>query len=135
LRFRLGATGDLAEVDAEGYISIKGRKKEMIVSSSGKKIFPARIESLFRLEPVVSQIVPMGDGQPHVTALVTVESGIAEGLAGPEAVAREVQDAVARVNRHLAPNSRVGDPAASRSVPQFGAPPLRHTRSGREVEP
>jgi long-chain acyl-CoA synthetase len=101
------ATGDLAEIDAEGYISIKGRKKEMIVSSSGKKIYPARIESLFRLEPIVSQIVLMGDGQPHVTALITVTSSVAEGLAGPEAVAREVQDAVARVNRHLAPFEQI----------------------------
>jgi long-chain acyl-CoA synthetase len=101
------ATGDLAEIDANGYLSIKGRKKEMIVSSSGKKIFPARIESLFHLEPIVSQIVLMGDGQPHVTALITVASGIAEGLEGPEAVAREVQEAVARVNRHLAPFEQI----------------------------
>jgi len=101
------ATGDLAEIDAEGYISIKGRKKEMIVSSSGKKIYPARVESLFHLEPIVSQVVLMGDGQPHVTALITVNTSIAESLGGPEAVAREVQDAVARVNRHLAPFEQV----------------------------
>jgi long-chain acyl-CoA synthetase len=49
----------------------------------------------------------MGDGQPHVTALITVNTGIAESLGGPEAVAREVQDAVARVNRHLAPFEQV----------------------------
>jgi long-chain acyl-CoA synthetase len=96
------ATGDLAEVDADGCVTIKGRKKEMIVSSNGKKVYPARIEALFRLEPIVSQVLLMGDGKPHVSALITVNASIAERLSGPEAVAREIQGAVARVNVQLA---------------------------------
>ena len=48
-------TGDIAEIDAEGYVYITGRKKELIVSSNGKKIYPSRIESLFKVEPLVNQ--------------------------------------------------------------------------------
>jgi len=54
-------TGDIAEIDAEGYVFITGRKKELIVSSNGKKIYPTRIELLFKAEPVINQVVLIGD--------------------------------------------------------------------------
>jgi len=65
------STGDIAEVDEEGYWYITGRKKELIVSSNGKKIYPTRIENLFKMEPVVNQVVLIGDKKPYVTALLT----------------------------------------------------------------
>jgi long-chain acyl-CoA synthetase len=95
-------TGDLAEVDQEGYWYITGRKKEVIVSSNGKKIYPARIETLFRTEPVVSQIVLIGDKRPYVTALLTVNAAALSG--DPQ---RAVEEAVARVNRQLADFERI----------------------------
>jgi long-chain acyl-CoA synthetase len=109
-------TGDLAEIDPEGYVSITGRKKEVIVASSGRKIYPARIEALFRLEPIVSHIVPLGEGRPHVTALVTVNTTVAAELPGMEPwsgrpvselvkappVAAAVREAITRVNAKLA---------------------------------
>lgn len=109
-------TGDLAAIDAEGYVTIIGRKKEVIVASNGRKIYPARIEALFRLEPVVSHVLPLGDGQPHVTALLTVNPAVAATLPGmnafrnaPEAelvtappIVAAVREAVARVNAKLA---------------------------------
>ncbi len=67
-------TGDIAEIDAEGYVYITGRKKELIVSSNGKKIYPARIEMLFKTEPIINQVVLIGDRLPYVTALVTVNA-------------------------------------------------------------
>ena len=114
-------TGDIAEIDAEGYVYITGRKKELIVSSNGKKIYPARIEGLFKTEPIVNQIVLIGDRLPFVTALVTVNVASAEALKGmeslkggkPEEVAvappvvNEVQHAVARVNQQLAPFEQI----------------------------
>jgi long-chain acyl-CoA synthetase len=95
-------TGDIAEIDAEGYVYITGRKKELIVSSNGRKIYPARIELLFKTEPVINQVVLIGDRLPYVTALVTVNA--AETASGAEA---EVKKAVARVNRQLAPFEQI----------------------------
>ncbi len=66
------ATGDIAEVDQDGYWYITGRKKELIVSSNGKKIYPARIEVLFKREPLINQVLLIGDRLPYVTALFTV---------------------------------------------------------------
>jgi len=95
-------TGDIAEFDADGYVYITGRKKELIVSSNGKKIYPARIELLFKTEPIINQVVLIGDRLPYVTALVTVNA--AEVAETPEA---EVKKAVARVNRRLAPFEQI----------------------------
>ena len=94
------ATGDIAEKDADGYFYITGRKKEMIVASNGKKIYPARIEVLFKREPLISQVLLIGDRMPYVTALFTV-NGTAE----------ETQSAVAEtvkaVNQKLAPFEQI----------------------------
>jgi long-chain acyl-CoA synthetase len=95
-------TGDIAEFDPDGYVYITGRKKELIVSSNGKKIYPARIEMLFKTEPVINQVVLIGDRLPYVTALVTVNT--AEAAHSTEA---EVKKAVARVNRRLAPFEQI----------------------------
>jgi long-chain acyl-CoA synthetase len=92
-------TGDLAEISADGYVTITGRKKELLVSSNGKKIYPARIEGLFKGEALISQVVLAGDRLPYVTALFTLHAAAAEGLANPEA---EVKKAVGRVNAKLA---------------------------------
>jgi long-chain acyl-CoA synthetase len=114
-------TGDIAEVDADGYCYITGRKKELIVSSNGKKIYPTRIESFFKTEPIVNQIVLIGDRLPFVTALVTVNVATAEALKGMETfqgrehhhvaaappVFAEVQKAVSRVNKQLAPFEQI----------------------------
>jgi long-chain acyl-CoA synthetase len=96
-------TGDIAEIDRDGYVTITGRKKELIVSSNGKKIYPARIESLFKVEPVVNQVLLIGDRQPYVTALVTVNTTAAEG----KDVTQEVDQAVKRVNKQLADFERI----------------------------
>ena len=108
-------TGDLAEVDRDGYWYITGRKKELIVSSNGKKIYPTRIETLFKSEPLINQVVIIGDKMPYVTALLTIDVASAERVAGASAngggmaalaaappVMAEVQQAVSRVNGQLA---------------------------------
>jgi len=111
-------TGDIAEFDSDGYVYITGRKKELIVSSNGKKIYPARIEVLFKTEPIVNQVVLIGDRLPFVTALVTLNVPHAEtlkdvGKDGGEKLAEappvldEVRKAVARVNRQLAPFEQI----------------------------
>lgn len=85
-------TGDIASIDERGFIWITGRKKELIVSSNGKKIFPAKIESLFKTEPLVNQIMLLGDDKPYVTALFTINPQAAESLRGVEALpSRDLQ--------------------------------------------
>ncbi len=114
-------TGDIAEIDSAGYVYITGRKKEMIISSNGKKIYPSRIEGLFKTEPIVNQIVLVGDRLPFVTALMTINVTNAEVLKGMEQfkgrgpnevavappVLAEVQKAVTRVNKQLAPFEQI----------------------------
>jgi long-chain acyl-CoA synthetase len=114
-------TGDLGHADSEGYIFITGRKKELIVSSTGKKIYPARVENLFKMEPLVSQVLLIGDRLPFLTALFTINPTAAESLKGMEAwkdrpaaeiaeappVLAEIRKAVARVNKQLAPFEQV----------------------------
>jgi long-chain acyl-CoA synthetase len=115
------ATGDIAEVDSGGYWSITGRKKELIVSSNGKKIYPARIENLFKIEPMVSQVLLIGDKKPYLTALLTLNVANAAKLKGvdpvhaengaalinADPVSKAVQEAVARVNKQLADFERI----------------------------
>jgi long-chain acyl-CoA synthetase len=114
-------TGDLGYRDNEGYFYITGRKKELIVSSTGKKIYPARVESLFMMEPLISHVLLVGDRLPYLTALFTVNETAAKALRGMEAfnarppeeivtakpVEAEIRRVVARVNRQLAPFEQV----------------------------
>lgn len=63
-------TGDLGSLDADGYLTISGRKKEMIVLSTGKKVHPARIESLLAASPLIEQAAVFGEGKPYLGALI-----------------------------------------------------------------
>lgn len=65
-------TGDLGAIDSDGFLTITGRKKELIVSSNGKKIAPQDIEDKLKNSPYVSQVVLCGEGKPYCTALVTI---------------------------------------------------------------
>lgn len=66
-------TGDLGETDADGYLRITGRKKEIIVTAGGKNVAPAVIEDRLRAYPLVSQCLVIGDGRPFIGALVTLD--------------------------------------------------------------
>ncbi|KPI18290.1 Long-chain-fatty-acid--CoA ligase [Actinobacteria bacterium OV450] len=72
------ATGDIGELDAEGYLTITGRKKDLIITSGGKNVAPAPLEDWLRAHPLVGQCMVIGDNRPYVTALITLEP---EGLA------------------------------------------------------
>ncbi len=110
------ATGDIAEIRPDGYIFITGRKKEVLVASNGKKIYPARIETLFKMEPLISQVLLLGDRMSHVAALLTLNAAALETIKGldgaselpleelvrTEPVEKEVKQLVARINKQLA---------------------------------
>ncbi|MFD4182025.1 AMP-dependent synthetase/ligase, partial [Rhodococcus sp. NPDC058514] len=66
-------TGDLGSVDTEGYITITGRKKEIIVTAGGKNVAPAQLEDQLRAHPLISQALVVGDQKPFIGALITVD--------------------------------------------------------------
>ena len=66
-------TGDLGELDDEGFLYIVGRKKEIIVTAGGKNVAPAVLEDRLRSHPLVSQCMVVGDNQPFIAALVTID--------------------------------------------------------------
>lgn len=63
-------TGDLGQLDADGYLQITGRKKELIVTAAGKKAAPSHLESLLKADPLIEQAVVIGDGRSYLTALI-----------------------------------------------------------------
>ncbi len=106
------ATGDLGEVDRDGFLRITGRKKEILVTAGGKNVSPGPLEDRLRAFPLISQCMVVGDGRPFVAALVTLDEEMlpvwaqAHGLEGltveqarqHELVRAEVQRAVDEAN-------------------------------------
>ncbi len=66
-------TGDLGEIDEEGYLRVTGRKKDLIVTSTGKNVAPLQIESLLRTSPYIAQAMVCGDGRRYLTALIVLD--------------------------------------------------------------
>jgi len=67
-------TGDVGELDDEGFLTITGRKKEMIVTAGGKNVAPAVLEDRLRAGGLISQAMVVGDGRPYVAALITLDA-------------------------------------------------------------
>jgi long-chain acyl-CoA synthetase len=112
-------SGDLGTLD-DGYLRIVGRKKDLIVTSSGKNIAPQDMETRLRAEPFISQAVVVGDGRKYLTALVALERDVVEAaisghdghvatemLATHPLVDREIAGAVDRLNAERAPAERI----------------------------
>ncbi|MFG3660460.1 AMP-dependent synthetase/ligase [Streptomyces sp. NPDC047706] len=117
------ATGDLGRLDSEGYLTITGRKKDVIVTSSGKSVAPAALEQRLRMHPLIHQAVVVGDDRPCVGALITLDpdflahwrAGLALQGDAPAREAREENALREEVGRAVAAaNSAVSRPESIR---------------------
>ncbi|MBL1078814.1 long-chain fatty acid--CoA ligase [Nocardia sp. 2] len=66
-------TGDIGELDSDGFLSITGRKKDLLVTAGGKNVSPGPLEDLIRSHPLISQAIVVGDARPYITALITID--------------------------------------------------------------
>ena len=80
-------TGDLGEMDADGFLKITGRKKELIVTSTGKKIAPTMIENLLKEHHLISHALVFGEGKSYLVALITLNQMEAESYAHSQSIA------------------------------------------------
>ena len=132
-------TGDVGEIDDEGFVRITGRKKEILVTAGGKNVAPAALEDRIRAHPLVDQCLVVGDGRPFIAALVTLDREAAAAWAerrtrrttshtlvdDPELVRRD-----RRGRRGRQPVGLQG-----RVDPQVPAPRRRVDRRGRPAHP
>jgi long-chain acyl-CoA synthetase len=87
-------TGDVGEVDDEGFVRITGRKKEILVTAGGKNVAPAVLEDRVRAHALVDQCLVVGDGQPFIAALVTLDRDAVAHWAEQHAKSSKVEDLV-----------------------------------------
>jgi long-chain acyl-CoA synthetase len=115
-------SGDIGELDEDGFLTITGRKKEMLVTAGGKNVAPAPIEDPLRAHPLIGQVVVIGDSQPFISALISLDpemvpvwceqNGITEKLTLAEAtkhprIREELQLAVDDVNERFSQAEQV----------------------------
>ncbi|MGH1562632.1 AMP-dependent synthetase/ligase [Mumia sp. DW29H23] len=134
-------TGDVGEIDSEGFISITGRKKEIIVTAGGKNVVPAVLEDRIRAHVLVSQAVVVGEGKPFVAALITLDeesigpwleqhgkpadTPVAQLADDPDVIAA-VQSAVDEANTHV---------SKAESIRKFRILPKDWTEEGGQITP
>lgn len=134
-------TGDLGAIDDEGYLSIIGRKKEIIVTAGGKNVAPAQLEDPIRSHPIISQVIVAGDQRPFVSALITLDAemlpawlannGVEAELSLSEAakhpvVLEEVQRAIDAANERV---------SRAESIRKFHILPIELTEASGHLTP
>jgi long-chain acyl-CoA synthetase len=114
-------TGDMGEIDKDGFLTVTDRKKDLIVTSGGKKVAPQRIENLLRRDPLISQVMVVGDRHRHLLALISLNQEQAMERAGGEGlkfsspeemvahpwVVSLIRERVQEKNKELAPFEKV----------------------------
>src|SRR6478609_5049981 len=134
-------TGDLGSFDDEGFLTITGRKKEIIVTAGGKNVAPAVLEDPIRANPIVGQVVVVGDQKPFIAAIITLDSEMLptwlgnngldknmtlEEAAKSSAVRAEVQKAVDHANKAV---------SRAESIRKFTILPTEWTEASGHLTP
>ena len=111
------ATGDIGEIDTDGFLRITDRKKDLLVTAGGKNVAPQNIENLLKGDPLISQAMVYGDRRPFLTAVLTLDVDAAKAYAGDHGISGDsvaqlaespqlrtvLEGRVERVNQRLAP--------------------------------
>ncbi|MGC6518308.1 MAG: AMP-dependent synthetase/ligase [Candidatus Puniceispirillaceae bacterium] len=104
-------TGDLADIDSDGHITILGVKRDMIVNSGGENISPLRVEMVLHAQSAIQQAIIFGDSRPYLVALLTASSDmhiIANTKDDPMSWLQDtLQDAIRTANANLSPTERI----------------------------
>ncbi|MGW8944340.1 AMP-dependent synthetase/ligase [Streptomyces koyangensis] len=133
-------TGDLGALDEDGYLTITGRKKDILITTGGKNVAPAPLEDWLRAHPLVGQCMVVGDDRPYITALLTLEpEGIAhwrkmrkkeelttEELVGDPELLEALQKAVDDANKLV---------SRAESIRRFTVLPVDFTEEGGHLTP
>lgn len=132
-------TGDVGEVDDEGFVRITGRKKEILVTAGGKNVAPAVLEDRLRAHALIDQCLVVGDGQPFIGALVTIDretfpawaeqhgkSGDVADLVEDDDLVAAVQDAVDEANKAV---------SKAEAIRKFTILPGEWTEEGGQLTP
>jgi long-chain acyl-CoA synthetase len=134
-------TGDIGALDDDGFLSITGRKKELIVTAGGKNVAPTILEDAVRAHPLVSQCIVVGDERPYIAALVTLdqealeewkrEAGLGAGvevvaLLSDERLRKEIQSAIDAANSAV---------SQAEAIKRFDILPTDFTEAGGELTP
>ena len=132
-------TGDVGEIDDEGFVRITGRKKEILVTAGGKNVAPAVLEDHLRAHHLIDQCIVVGDGRPFIAALVTLDSETLEGwaeqhhrsgrvadLLEDEELRAEIEGAVEEANRAV---------SKAESIRRFALLPDTWSEEGGQLTP
>ena len=134
-------TGDLGVIDPEGFVSVTGRKKEIIVTAGGKNVAPAVLEDRLRAHPLISQCMVVGDQQPFIGCLITIdqeafpawkaahgkpESATVADLRTDPELRAEIQTAVDEANKAV---------SKAEAIKEFRILPVDFTEEGGEITP
>jgi long-chain acyl-CoA synthetase len=134
-------TGDLGQLDDEGFLSITGRKKEIIVTAGGKNVAPSGLEDSLKANPLISQAMVVGDQRPFIGVLVTIDEeffptwkeqhgkpadATVADLADDEQLRADVQAAVDEANKSV---------SQAEAIKKFRILPKDFTEAGGEITP
>ncbi|MFE7198563.1 AMP-dependent synthetase/ligase [Microbacterium oxydans] len=118
-------TGDIGSFDSEGFLTITGRKKEIIVTAGGKNVAPAALEDPIRANPIIGQVVVVGDQRPFISALVTLDPEMLptwlanNGLEGTMSLADASKNPAVRAEVQRAVDAANGRVSRAESIRKF----------------
>ncbi|MDN5851684.1 MAG: AMP-binding protein [Actinomycetia bacterium] len=132
-------TGDMGEIDEEGFVRITGRKKEILVTAGGKNVAPAVMEDIVRAHPLVSQCMVVGDGKPFIAALITLDpeyvADWAPARGKPTDLAALAEDEAVRTQIQRAVDDANAAVSRAESIRKFTILPVDWTEEAGHITP